>query len=178
MEEIYRFTNEEVRTEALNQQRSSFYMKFLQEGVFTILQFIGCFICLNIGLLFFNYKVKIKEVLKAVTLSFLVTVIVQIVVICWVKFSNLTFTVASLQSIEDKLYITDYINEQDVPSYLLMPLDTISVTHLVFILLLAYGIKTVIKKNYIKSLLFTAKTYGVGVVIWFAFAMVMEMNFN
>ncbi|QCX39067.1 hypothetical protein FF125_11710 [Aureibaculum algae] len=178
MEEMYKYTNAEVRTEAIIQQKNSFYIKFIQDLVFIVLQFIGCFICLNIGLLFFNYKVKIKNILKAITVSFLAIVIVQIVVIGIVKFSNLTFTVGSLQSIEDKLYVTNYINNLNIPTYLLMPLDIISLTHIVFVLLLAYAIKLLIKKNYLKSLIFTAKTYGVGVAIWFVFAMVMEMNFN
>ena len=178
IESVFKFTKKEVLDSTLSIERNIFIKNIIRKGVFALLQFVGCVICLNIGFLFFNFKIKIREILIVVLQSFIAIIIIQLIIIGIVKFSNLTMTMGSIESIENKTYILNFLKIVNVPKYLILPFRTFNLTHLIFILTLTYGIKTLIKGSYIKSFIFTMKTYGIGVFLWFIFSVFMEMNFN
>jgi len=170
--------NEEIKKEVLAEEKVNFYMNITEKGVLTFLQLIVGVLCLNIGLLYYKHKIKISKVIKIIAVSFISLAITQYIIVFTLLFKNYVFTTSNIENIENKLYLTNYFEESNISSYLILPLQTFNITHLFFFLILAYEISTIIHKNYFKSLLFTFKTYGVGVVLWFVFALIMEMNFN
>ncbi|MCF6347566.1 MAG: hypothetical protein L3J20_04600 [Flavobacteriaceae bacterium] len=178
IEEMFKYANEEVKKIVISEENKLFYIYIIQKGVTVFLQFIGSVICLNIGFLYFNYKIPIKDVIKLVLKSFIALIIVQLSIITIVKFSNMTFTMGSIMSFEEKLNITYYANTDSVAIWLLLPLQTINLTQFLIILFLTFSIRVLIKSNYNKAFLFTIKTYGTGMLLWFVFAMIMEMNFS
>ena len=97
---------------------------------------------------------------------------------CFFLFNSITFNRGAIDDFEEKLVLTNYLNLDSSISYLELPLQVINLTHILFILLLAYSLRKLINKGYFKSLIFTLKTYGLAVCIWFMFSTIMELNFN
>ncbi len=178
MEKLFQFTNKEAFDKILIIEKSNIHLNILMKSAFIVSQFIASVLCINIGFLFFNFKIPIKELLKIVFNSFIAVIIVELIIIGITKLKYSYLTISIIEEVEEKFYITNYINIDNIAPYLVLPLKTINTTHLLFILLLTYGISTLIKKNYFKSLLFTIKTYGIGICLWFVFATIMEMNFS
>jgi hypothetical protein len=170
--------NDVLKKELLEDEKINFYFSVIEKLVFMVLQFIATILCINIGLLFFNYKVKVKKIVKVVLQSFMAIVIVQFLIIAYMQISGYVFSTSVIESVENQLYITNYLDTKNMVTYLILPLQTLNVTHLLYMLLLTYGLRTIIKKSFIQSLFFTFKTYGIVISIWFVFTMIMEMNFN
>lgn len=178
LEKMFKYTNEGVLNEVLDEEKQLYNLYIFQKGIILFLQLIGSVICLNIGFLYFNYKMPIKNVFKLVLKSFTALVIVQLLVIGIIKFNNMTFTVGTISSVEEKLNIVHYLNIDSIAGWLILPLQTINLTQLFIILFLTFSVRVLIKSNYGKAFLFTIRTYGAGMVLWFVFAMIMEMNFS
>ncbi|MEN8126049.1 MAG: hypothetical protein ABFR32_13080 [Bacteroidota bacterium] len=178
LEKMFKYTNEAVLNEVLNEEKQLFNLYVLQKGIVLFLQFIGSVICLNIGFLYYYYKMPIKKILELVLKSFIAIIFVQLLVIGIIKLSNMTFTVGTISSVEEKLSIVHYLNTDSVSGWLILPLQTINLTQLFIILFLTFSVRVLIKSNYVKAFLFTIRTYGTGMLLWFVFAMIMEMNFS
>jgi len=170
--------NNEVKMTTLNEEKALFYMSITEKFAFAISKFIGSIICINIGLLFFNYKIKIQLVIKIVLYSITIFSVVQLFILLFMIFQNYIFSTAIIETIESTLYKTKYLNLNSKASFLKLPLQIFNITHILYFIVLAFGISKLIKKSYIKSIYFTFKTYGIGVLIWFVFAIIMELNFN
>ena len=138
LEKMFKYTNECVLNEVLNEEKQSYNLYIVQKGIILFLQFIGSIICLNIGFLYFNYKIPIKNVFKLVLKSFTALIIVQLLVIGIIKFSNMTFTVGTINYVEEKLSIVHYLNIDLVARWLILPLQTINLTQLFIIPFLTF----------------------------------------
>ncbi|MEN8126052.1 MAG: hypothetical protein ABFR32_13095 [Bacteroidota bacterium] len=105
-------------------------------------------------------------------------IIVQIFIIGIIAFSNMTFTIGTINSVEEKLSIVHYLNIDSIVEWLVLPLQTINVAQLFIVLFLTFSVRILIKSNFSKAFLFTIRTYGTGMLLWFVFAMIMEINFS
>ena len=175
---MFKHSKEEIYNEVLLEENSHFKVYIITKLFFSFLQFIAAVISINIGLLFFKYKIKIKKILQIVFNSFIAILIVKVLCYCFFLFNSITFNRGAIDDFEEKLVLTNYLNLDSSISYLELPLQVINLTHILFILLLAYSLRKLINKGYFKSLIFTLKTYGLAVGIWFMFSTIMELNFN
>jgi hypothetical protein len=78
----------------------------------------------------------------------------------------------------EKLNLENYISNEKTVPWIKLSLTSINLEQLLIILILGIGIHKLMNINYKKAFIITSKTYGLGILLWFVFAMVMEMNFN
>lgn len=178
IEEMFQYTTNEVRNEVLNSELSQFEFYWTEIFISLLLQSLGMFLCLNIGFLYFNIKVKIRDVIKLILISFLAVIFNQFLAILIIILNNWTFTVGSMNSVFEKLNLANYLKVDEIAPWVKLSLESINLGQLLTIALLIIGMQKVLKLNYKKAFSVTTKTYGLGVFLWFVFAMVMEMNFS
>ncbi|WP_445749843.1 hypothetical protein [Polaribacter sp.] len=176
--EIFQYTPLEIRNEVLNKELESFKMYLIESFVILSLQSIGIFLCLNIGFLYFKIKVNFKNILNLVVLSFIAVIINQLLLMLIVKCKSWTFLMNSIQSASEKLNIENYISISEKASWIKLSLTSINLVQILVLVLLTVGIHKIIKLSFNKAFLITVRTYGLGILLWFVFAMVMEMNFS
>ena len=60
---MFKHSKEEIYNEVLLEENSHFKVYIITKLFFSFLQFIAAVISINIGLLFFKYKIKIKKII-------------------------------------------------------------------------------------------------------------------
>jgi len=178
IEEMFQYTLIEVKNEAINNEVEQFKMYLIENFVFLFLQSIGMFLCLNIGFLYFKIKSSFKNILNLITFSLLSVVVNQFLIIAIMKLNNWTFTTGSLNDASEKLNLANYINVEKTAPWIKLSLTSINLEQFLILILLGISIHEIIKINYKKVFSITIRTYGLGILLWFVFGMVMEMNFS
>ncbi|CAM1368483.1 membrane hypothetical protein [Tenacibaculum sediminilitoris] len=178
IESMFQYTNSEIKNNALNNELREFKFLLLDTFLFLFLQSLGMFFCLNIGLLCFDIKVKIKNIVQLIILSSFAIIIYQFLTILIIKINGWTFTVGSINSVSEKLSIANYVYLGKTISWTKLSLSSINLFQLLTITLLTIGIHKILLLNYKRAFFITLRTYGIGILLWFVFAMVMEMNFG
>ncbi|WP_158838326.1 hypothetical protein [Polaribacter sp. L3A8] len=178
IKEMFQYNTIEIRNDVINNETKEFKMYLLENFIFLLLQSIGMLLCLNIGFLYFKIKTNLTSILNLITFSFLAVIIYQFLIIAIVKLNNWTFTMGSINSASEKLNLGNYINIGKTAPWIELSLKSINLGQLMIIILLGVGINKIIKINYKRAFLITIRTYGLGILFWFVFAMVMEMNFS
>jgi hypothetical protein len=178
IKEMFQYNTIEIRNDVINNETKEFKMYLLENFIFLLLQSIGMLLCLNIGFLYFKIKTNFRSILNLITFSFLAIIIYQFLIIAIVKLNNWTFTMGSINSASEKLNLGNYINIGKIAPWIELSLKSINLGQLMILILLGVGINKIIKINYKRALSITIRTYGLGILFWFVFAMVMEMNFS
>ena len=178
IEEMFQYTTDEVRNMAMNNEMREFKFHLIETIVLLILQGLGAFFCLNIGLLYFKLKVTISEVMKLILFSFFAILIHQFLTLIIIELNGWTYTIGSMSSVSEILGLSHYINAEKTAPWIKLSLMSINLTQLLTLIALSIGIYKIFRLNYKRAFLISLRTYGLGILIWFVFAMIMEMNFS
>ena len=178
IEEMFQYTAIEVKKEVMNNEVTRFKDYLINNFIILFLQSLGMFICLNIGFLYFKIKTSLRNILNLVTFSFLSVVINQFLVIAILKLNNWTFTMNSINFASEKLNIVNYMSAEKIVPWIKLSLRSVNLSQFLIILILGIGINKITKINYKRAFSITTRTYGLGFLFWFFFAIVMEMNFS
>jgi hypothetical protein len=178
IEEMFQYTAIEVKKEVLNNEVEQFKSYLIENFIFLLFQSLGIFICLNIGFLYFKIKMSFRNILNLVTFSFLAVIIYQFLVITIVKLNSWAYTMGSINSASEKLNLANYIDIKKTLPWIELSLTSINLEQVMILILLGIGIHKIVKINYNRAFSITVRTYGLGILLWFVFAMVMEMNFS
>lgn len=178
IEEMFQYTTNEVRNSAISNEITQFRIHIVNAFILLILQSLGMFFCLNIGLLYFNIKASAREVMKLILISLFAIVFYQFLIVIIIKLNGWIFTNGSIDSISEKLNLSHYIIVDKTAPWIKLSLTSINLEQLLVLLTLGFGMHKVLNINYKRAFSITARTYGFGILLWFVFAMVMEMNFS
>lgn len=176
--EVFRHSLIEVRNDAMKNELKSLKMYFIENFIFLFLQTIGMFLCLNIGFLYFKIKINFKNILNLIALSLFSVIINQLLLVTIVKLNNWTTLLNSMNSASEKLNLGNYINVGKKTPWIELSLTSINLEQILVLILLTIGIYKIEKLNFKRAFSITVRTYGLGILLWFVFAMVMEMNFS
>ncbi|GHS85978.1 hypothetical protein FACS1894201_06340 [Bacteroidia bacterium] len=130
--------------------------------------------CLNIGVLFNNYKLQFQSVfdvsLKAsavFAINYLLAVILKISGVINLPRASINDTVAFQSALT-------FFDVSQLPYWLLYPLQCVNISEVVFILFLAYGMKRLLDAKYLRSLLFVLLWYGLALLVWIVFTVLLQ----
>lgn len=175
---MFQYTAIEVKKEVMNNEVTRFKDYLIESFIILLLQSLGMFLCLNIGFLYFKIKISLNNLLNLITFSLLSVTIYQLLIILIIKLNNWTFTMSSINSMSESLNLGNYIDVEKTAPWIKLSLKSINVEQLLILILLGIGMNKILKKNFINTFSITFRTYGLGILLWFVFAMVMEMNFS
>lgn len=105
-------------------------------------------------------------------------IINQLLLVTIVKLNNWTTLLNSMNSASEKLNLGNYINVGKKTPWIELSLTSINLEQILVLILLTIGIYKIEKLNFKRAFSITVRTYGLGILLWFVFAMVMEMNFS
>lgn len=176
--EMFQYVAVEVKNEVAKSEMKLFKSYLFKNFIFTFLQSIGMFLCLNIGFLYFKIKTNFRNLFSLIVLSALSTLVCQLLIIVIIKLNNWTFTMGSINETTEKLNLGNYINVEKTAPWIKLSLVSINLEQLLIVLFLGVGVHEILKIKYNRSFSIIIKTYGLGILLWFVFAMVMEMNFS
>ena len=178
IDELFQYTSVEVRNEVIDNELESFKTYLTENFVFLFLQSVGMLLCLNVGFLYFKIKVYFKNILNLIVLSFIATIINQLLLMIVVHSKGWTFLMDSIKSASKTLNLENYINVGKTIPWIKLSLISINLEQILVLILLTIGLHKIIKLSFKRAFSITIRTYGLGILLWFVFAMIMEMNFG
>ena len=76
------------------------------------------------------------------------------------------------------LSLLKYTGKENIPNWLIFAFNSINVFEILYILTLAFLIRTIAKANYLKAFVFVCLTYGVGNYLYIASITFLYLNFS
>lgn len=152
------------------------WIAYLIIPVILFFKFLFVALCLETGSIFQGYKTSFKQMFHIAMFSELVFLFAQMlktIVIVFAKFENLN----ELQYVAS-FSLLSVLSKKDIDPWFIYPLQTINIFEIIYWLLLAFVLKTILEKEYYRMLKFALSTYGVGLLIWVIVVMFINVNFS
>jgi len=132
---------------------------------------------LDIGVFFYNKKLKYKQIFKLVLKADFLFLIAIFVKIIWFYFIKHNFTLLDLQYFYplSAINITGY---QDLDPWFVYPFQVLNLFEVAYWFILAYFLGKELKISTEKSMNIVASSYGVGLVIWVVVVMFFTVNMS
>lgn len=134
-------------------------------------------VILYTGVILSSLKVGLRSLFRVVLQAEFIFLFMGFVKFSWIYFFQSDINFTSLGFFQP-LSVVSFFSPNDDLTYLVYPLQLINLFELVYWLLLAYLLMSVIKKSFWKSFEFILSTYGVSLVIWVVFVTFLTLNFG
>ena len=140
-----------------------------------LLKFTFITLWLLCGIILFGYKTSFKKIFQVVLVAEFVWIIPSILTIIWFGLIDTDYTLLDVQYFQP-LSLLNLFDPENVESWLIFPLKSLNIFEVIYMLVLAIGIKKVIQKDYNTSLTFVVPVYGLGLVTWIVFITFLSIN--
>ncbi|QOI98506.1 MAG: hypothetical protein HRU69_13835 [Flammeovirgaceae bacterium] len=128
------------------------------------------------GIILFGYKASFRRVFHACILAEFVLIIPSIIGLIWFGLVVKDYTISDVQEFHP-LSVLSLFEANDLESWIIYPLQSLSLFQLGYSLALAYGIKYAIDKPYGQSLSLTLPVYASGIFIWLIFITFLSISY-
>lgn len=129
---------------------------------------------LNIAAIFKEYKVKYSNIFNIVLKSQIIFSINYLISIILRWQGILENKIETINNNFNYQSVLSLINSKALPEWSIYPLQVINVTEIVYVFILAYGIKELFKIKYNKSLLLVIVCYISILIIWIVFSFLLK----
>jgi len=132
-------------------------------------------VCLDIGNFIIDLKLKFKQLLRIALFGETVFLTVAFIRLIWLLLFPENLTLEYIQ-VFYPLSLINLVEFENVPQYLIYPMQLVNIFELVYWIVLAYLIKIYTNRSFDKSFDFVAKTYGVGLFTWVVLVVFISIN--
>jgi hypothetical protein len=151
-------------------------VSFILLPLIIIIKYTFVSIIIFIGIKLFEVKINLRECFKIVLLAELIPLISSITKTLYFYIYPPT-NLEALQNF-NPLGLISLLNHDNIPKYLIYPLQQLNLFEVSYWFLLAYGIKSLGNVNFKKALKITSLSYGVGLLIWCIFIVFLQLQFS
>ncbi len=134
-------------------------------------------IILYTGVVLSNLKIGLNSIFRLVVHAEFIFLLMGFIKFSWIYFfqSDINFTKIGFFQ---PLSAINFFSPKDDLTYLVYPLQLINLFELAYWFILAYLLRSLLKKSFWKSFEFVLSTYGVSLVIWVVFVTFLTLNFG
>lgn len=128
------------------------------------------------GFFLFNHNVSYKSCLK-------ITIIAELALIGCALVKLISFLVHKPETMQEiqffyPLSITQFFTPEEIPTYLVYPLQQLNLFEILYWVLITAGIQTHIQKSFLQSFKISVSSYGVALSIWVLFIVFIQLQFT
>ena len=163
-------------TEIISLNNRFQWLTYVFTPLFVFLKIVVVAAVLYLGLFLGNSTLKFKDVYKIS----LVAEVVPLVGLM-LKFIYLTITQPeSAQEVQNfyPLSLVQLFGDNELPSYLVYPVQMINAFEILYWIVLAMGLQSMLKKKFSSSLLMVAATYGVALFVWTSLVVFIQVTYS
>ncbi|HEY4831335.1 MAG TPA: hypothetical protein VIH61_02125 [Waddliaceae bacterium] len=162
--------------EIIEMNKKAQILSYVVLPIFLLLKLVITAGIIYAGLFLANQNVLYKDCFKIVMAAEIVPILVILVKL--IHFLILKPTNILEVQLFYPLSITEILNFNKIPSYLIYPLQQLNLFEVSYWLLIAAGIKTFAKKTFSYSIKIVAASYGVALIIWVLCVAFIQLQFN
>ncbi|QMU64570.1 MAG: hypothetical protein GKR88_09930 [Flavobacteriaceae bacterium] len=132
---------------------------------------------LEVGIFFFDKKIKFKKLFNIVVKAEFIFLLVIISKTVWFYYFQSNYTIQDLQHFHP-LSALNIVGYQGLETWFIYPFQVINIFELVYWLLLGHMISKDINSNLDKAMTIVASSYGLGLLIWVVVVMFYNLNMS
>jgi len=157
--------------------KSNSWIAYLSFPIILLIKISTISLILYIGVIFVGLQnqISLGKMFRVVTASEIAFVLAVLIKILWFSYFAGNYTINDI-SFFYPASLLNLFSEHEVDRLWIMPLQTVNLFHLSYILLLIYGVKVVGKVNSIRSEKIVAGTYLPFLLIWIVFIMFLTVK--
>lgn len=159
----------------INFRRNWVWIGYILIPIILLVKILLITLCIEIGVIFKDYKISIKNIFHTVLIAeliFLTGQIVRIIALYFLKYE----TLEEIQYFYP-LSILSLFEPENLAIWMVHPLQVMNAFVLAYFFLLAYGLSKAFNKNFTKMLPFTFGTFGICLLIWVMLVMFININY-
>jgi len=142
-----------------------------------LLKFIFITLWVLSGSILFGYKSSFKQIFQVVIVAEFVWLIPSFLMIIWFGFIDTNYTFVDVQYFQP-LSLLNIFDVGSLDSWLVFPLKSLNLFEITYMVVLALGLRKVLKKDFNSSLSFTVPVYGSGLITWIIFITFLSINLS
>ncbi len=162
-------------TEILHFQEKWWWVNYLTVPVIYLIKFSFLALWLLTGTVFMGFNTSYKKLFNATILAEFVAFIPIFTKLIWFGFIKTDFNLTEIQ-LFNPFSLISFFDIETLEPWLVYPIQSVSLLELVYISVLAFGIREAIRQDYDTSLRFTFITYLTGLVVWIIFVTFLTIN--
>jgi hypothetical protein len=157
--------------------KSNLWIAYLTFPVILLIKISAISLILYIGVIFISLQnqISLGRMFRVVTAAEIAFVFAAFIKILWFSYFAGNYTINDIDFFYPASLI-NLFNEHEVDRLWVMPLQTVNLFHLFYVLLLMYGVKVVGKVNSISSEKIVAGTYLPFLLFWIVFIMFLTIK--
>lgn len=176
---LYDYFGDQLSTQRImtfiDESRKWNWLAYVVIPIVYFFKFSAISLCLYLGALLINAKIKLSEFYRIVIASEYLFLAPAIIKLYWFSFIDIHYTIGDLQSFFPlSVYSTFEIT--DLEMWVLYPLQVLNIFELFYWCVLSFQLKNLIERDFVGSLGFVASTYGVGLLLWVIFVMFLTVS--
>jgi hypothetical protein len=161
----------------LDSQKKYRWLAYALSPLLLVIQILLITICLNIGTLLREDKISFKKLFSIVTKVLIIPFFFKFVMVC------MTYFFYDIKSFNDlanvfSFSLINFFDATSVPAWLQYPLAMVNLVEILFWLLLAYGIRSLLNMDFSRCISFVSYTYGIGLVMWMLFMVFLQVSLS
>jgi len=153
---------------------------FIPVALYLSTTLIALIILLVIELYYLNEnrpKVKFKDIWKIVLIAQWSALASIFVKVFWFGFYHTQYSIEELQSFSP-LSLINLFDRKTLDVWLAYPIQLVNPFELAYWILLVIGIKQLLKRTWLKSLVMVFFSYGLALIVWVVVIMFISLNFS
>ena len=163
--------------EIIDKQHKFAFIQYIATIVFQIIKILLVSMFIFIVLYFYNIdQLKYKNCCTIVCLTEIIPILNSFYFLIFFLI-NPPSNQLDFEKINN-LSIFNFINKNNVSSFLIYPLQQINLFELAYWIVLTIGIKKLIQKPFWYCFKITALSYGIGLLIWVIFVVFLQIQFS
>ncbi len=159
----------------VNEQKKWAWLNYALLPVIYLLKFSLITFWVLCGTIIAGYKITFKSIFKVVLVTEFVWLLPSFTLIIWFGLIETSYTFNDVQYFAP-LSLLNLFNASQLDPWLIFPLKSLNLFEVIYLLVLALGIKKIMKKDYDSALKFTLPVYGSALVVWILFVTFLSIN--
>lgn len=181
-DEVYYATfGQQLTTERINQflaiQHKWEWVTYAAIPLLYLIKLSAVAFCLNVGCIMINYDLNFKRLFQISLIAETVFVVPAFIKIIWFWNAQQNYTLQDLMNFSP-LSLLNFYSPDSVRQWLIYPLQVLNVFEIIYWLILAYGLKLVLQKPFLKTVKLVLSSYGTGLVMWITFIIFLQLNYS
>ena len=161
------FTYEQIKKFLSIQSHYQWYAYPVLPIIYLMKIFIICLV-LQAGVIFYNVNIGFKKLFKIVLIAEFIFLIPAFIKLLWFMFIKTDYDLLEYQAFFP-LSALNLVDVNNIPPWLLYPLQLANIFEILYWLALAYGISLAANEKKGKMLGMVACSYGTGLFVWIVF---------
>lgn len=163
------------RIDAFLQLRSKWvWLSYAFIPIMVLLQALLVSICLSTGAILMDYKIPFAQIFNIVVKALLVFALGKVCYLAALQFQEIRTIEDLIQA--DVFSLLGWLGTDGIPEWLLYPLGVINIFEIFFWFVLAAIMGYLLKRPARQMLGFVSATYGIGLLIWIALVVFIQLN--